>query len=60
MDCPKCGEEMDFDEECGISFDDENTIIVREICHCKNCEKSFKYSEKFKKISSEFVCEVED
>lgn len=60
MRCSVCGAEMDFDEECGISFDDENTITVEEICHCDNCDKSFKYSEKFKKISSEFICEVED
>lgn len=60
MKCLKCGEEMDFDEECGISFDDEDTITVKEIYHCDNCDKNFKFFEKFKKVSSEFICEVED
>lgn len=59
MKCPKCGEEMDnIDEE--MSFIEEDKIEVETIYHCENCEKSFKYSEKFKKISSEFICEVED
>lgn len=46
MKCPKCGEEMDFRGECGISFEDEDTITVKEIYHCDNCDKSFKFSEK--------------
>ena len=59
MKCPKCGEEMDnIGEE--MSFIEEDKIEVETIYYCENCEKSFKFSEKFKKISSEFVCEVED
>lgn len=60
MKCPMCEAEMDFDEECGISFDGEDTIIVKETYHCDNCDKSFKFFEKFKEVSSEFICEVGD
>lgn len=58
--CPICSAEMDIDEDCEMSFDDEDTIVMEVIYHCDNCRKSFKYSETFEKVSSEFRYEVEN
>ena len=60
MKCPKCGAEIEFDEETDMSFDDEDTVIIETFYYCDNCEKSFKFSEKFKKVSSEFCGKIED
>lgn len=60
MKCPKCGAEMEVEDTCGMSFDDEDTIIIEAFYYCDNCDKSFKFSEKFEKVSSEFCGKIED
>lgn len=60
MKCPKCGDEMDIISNDTISFVEEDEIEVETIYHCDNCEKTFLYSESFKRNGSEFCGEVED